>query len=54
MLREKLNLKGIKLILGSQSPRRKELLSSLGNEFAVAPGSVDFEEALGVWDARGA
>eukprot|EP00930_Biecheleria_cincta_P035076 TRINITY_DN24156_c0_g1_i1.p1 TRINITY_DN24156_c0_g1~~TRINITY_DN24156_c0_g1_i1.p1 ORF type:complete len:1049 (-),score=208.79 TRINITY_DN24156_c0_g1_i1:193-3339(-) len=27
--------------------KRQELLSSLGNEFAVAPGGEDFEEALG-------
>ena len=41
MLREKLNLKGIKLILGSQSPRRKELLSSLDLDFKVITKNVD-------------
>jgi septum formation protein len=41
VLREKLNLKGIKLILGSQSPRRKELLSSLDLDFKVITKNVD-------------
>ncbi|MCA5006798.1 Maf family nucleotide pyrophosphatase [Sphingobacterium bovistauri] len=39
MLRDK--LKGIEVILGSQSPRRKELLASLDIDFSVVIRSVD-------------
>lgn len=38
-----LNLEGISIILGSNSPRRKELLAGLGIEFTVDTGN-DFEE----------
>lgn len=41
MLKEKLKLKGKKLILGSQSPRRKELLASLNVDFDVFAKEVD-------------
>ena len=41
MLKEKLKLKGKKLILGSQSPRRKELLASLNLDFDVFAKEVD-------------
>ncbi|MBL4653029.1 MAG: septum formation protein Maf [Flavobacteriales bacterium] len=42
------HLKGIKIILGSQSPRRKELLSSLDIRFEVQVKEVDevFPESL--------
>ena len=38
-----LNLEGKKIILGSNSPRRKELLTGLGVEFTVDTGNT-FEE----------
>jgi septum formation protein len=41
VLKEKLKLKGKKLILGSQSPRRKELLASLNLDFDVFAKEVD-------------
>ena len=41
MLKEKLKLKGKKLILGSQSPRRKELLASLDLDFKVITKNID-------------
>lgn len=41
MLKEKLKLKGKKLILGSQFPRRKELLASLNVDFDVFAKEVD-------------
>ena len=41
MLKEKLKLEGKRLILGSQSPRRKELLTSLDLDFDVFAKKVD-------------
>ena len=41
MLKEKLKLKGKKLILGSQSPRRKDLLASLDLDFKVITKNID-------------
>jgi len=39
--KEKLKLKGKKLILGSQSPRRKDLLASLDLDFKVITKNID-------------
>ena len=41
MQKEKLKLKGKKLILGSQSPRRKDLLASLDLDFKVITKNID-------------
>jgi septum formation protein len=41
-----MNLKGKKIILGSNSPRRKELLAGLGIDFIVDTGNT-FEEVYG-------
>ncbi len=38
-----INLKNKKIILGSQSPRRKELLKNIGVEFTTQ--KVDFDES---------
>ena len=43
-----MDLKGKKIILGSGSPRRKELLAGMDIEFTVDTGN-DFEESLEPW-----